>query len=186
MKNKVIASESFSNGSRHFFLDFMLARNNTNYIRITRSDEQKDGTYARSTVRVFQEDFEFLIGCFAALFRSAAYAGEHVHVKDMKSSGSSNTIKDWPECLRPREKMLEHGKESMADEELLSMLLGSGTPHESAVELSKRILEDMGFDLIRLGSLNQYTLCQFSGMGIAKSSSVMAAMELGRRAYGFF
>jgi len=37
MKNKCIATENFSSGKRNFFLDFMIARNKTNYIKINKN-----------------------------------------------------------------------------------------------------------------------------------------------------
>lgn len=187
MKNKIIATESFSSKGRHFFLDFMIAKNDTNYISITRSDEQQDGSYVRNRVNIFQEEFEFLISAFASLFRSGAYASEPIHVKDLKKKKDKDTsIKNWPDELRPREKMMTHGTEAMRDEELLAMLIGSGSPDGSAVSLGLNILEDIGYDLTKLGSLEHAALCRFPGMGMAKSSSIIAAFELGRRAYGFF
>ncbi|MBO9674139.1 MAG: hypothetical protein J7577_11885 [Sphingobacteriaceae bacterium] len=187
MKNKIIATESFSSKGRHFFLDFMLAKNDTNYISITRSDEQRDGSYIRNRVNIFQEEFEFLISAFASLFRSAAYISEHVCVKDLQKKKDDDTsIRNWPEELRPREKMMEYGTEAMRDEELLAMLIGSGSPDGSAVSLGHNILEEVGYDLSKLGDLEHAALCRFPGMGLAKSSSIMAAFELGRRAYGFF
>lgn len=188
MKNKIIATESFSSkGKQHFFLDFMLAKNDTNYISITRSDEQQDGSYVRKRVTVFQEDFEFLISAFASLFRSEAYSGGHVHVKDLKKKRDGDTpIRSWPEELRPKGKMAEQGTEAMRGEELLAMLIGSGSLDESAVSLGRNILEDVGYDLSKLGSLEHAALCRFPGMGMAKSSSIIPAFEPGRRAYGFF
>jgi hypothetical protein len=187
MKNKIIAPESFSSKGRHFFLDFMISKNDTNYISITRSDEQQDGSYVRNRFNIFQEEFEFLISAFASLFRSAAYTSKHIHVKDLKKKKDKDTsIKNWPDELRPREKMMEHGTEAMRDEELLAMLIGSATPDGSAVSLGRNILEDMGYDLSRLGSQGHAALCRFPGMGMAKSSSIIAAFELVRRAYGFF
>ena len=74
MKNEPIVSESFSNGRRHFFLDFSRASNHSNYIRMTRSDEQADGSYKRSSVVYFEEDFVPLIEGFASLMHHARYA----------------------------------------------------------------------------------------------------------------
>ncbi|MFI5452247.1 DUF3276 family protein [Pedobacter sp. UC225_61] len=64
MESNILASEQFSTGKRHFFLDFKLAANNTNFIQITRSDEQADGSFRRNHVNVFQEDFPRLIRGF--------------------------------------------------------------------------------------------------------------------------
>ncbi|RBQ06713.1 UPF0758 domain-containing protein [Pedobacter miscanthi] len=83
--------------------------------------------------------------------------------------------------LRSREKMLGNGLAAMTDTELLAMLIGSGTPNESAIDLAYRILGSVEGNLLQLSLLGFPGLCRFAGMGIAKSSSVMAAMELGRR-----
>lgn len=53
MKRQVLASESFSFRNRHYFLDFKRAENNSNYIQITRSEQQGDGSYKRWEVIVF-------------------------------------------------------------------------------------------------------------------------------------
>ncbi|RBQ06714.1 hypothetical protein [Pedobacter miscanthi] len=67
MRNIVLVSESFCQGNRSYFLDYRLARNNSNYICFTRSDAQWDGTYSMERLRVFEEDFEMLIGSFSSL-----------------------------------------------------------------------------------------------------------------------
>lgn len=127
MKNEPIVSESFSNGRRHFFLDFSLASNNRHYIRMTRNDEQPDGSYKRSSVVFFEEDFMPLVEGFASLMHHARYAPQP---KPPKKTGG---IKSWPEALRPRERMIAEGRSAMDDAELLAMLIGSGTTENSAV-----------------------------------------------------
>ena len=52
----------------------------------------------------------------------------------------SARISDLNEADRPRERALRHGIESLKTEELLAILLGSGTRGESVLDLSKRIL----------------------------------------------
>lgn len=187
MKNEILASESFYSAGRHYFLDFKLARNNSNYICITRSDSQSDGSYLRQSVRIFEEDFHMLIGCLSSLFRTAAYQDEQeVTVQDLygrRVEMRANGIKSWEPGLRPREKMLEHGRESMSNAELLAMLIGSGTPHETAVDLAGRILESVGGNLLKLSDMQLDDFCRFAGMGVAKSCSVLAAMELGMRMF---
>jgi hypothetical protein len=108
MKNPILASESFSNGRMHYFLDFKLAANHTNYIEITRSDEQEGGTYKRSSVRVFEEDFEFLIQAFSSLFVSAAYQGRLPDLagKVIPKENPPRGIKSWEPGFRPREKLM--------------------------------------------------------------------------------
>ena len=90
-------------------------------------------------------------------------------------------IKSWAEDDRPREKLLQKGKVSLSDAELIAILIGSGSRNESAVQLSKRILASTGNHLSELGKLSVKKLCEFKGIGPAKAVSIVAAMELGRR-----
>jgi len=91
------------------------------------------------------------------------------------------TIKSWAEEDRPREKLAIQGRRSLSDAELIAILIGSGSTHESAVELSKRILHKCENDLNHLGKLGIQELSKFKGIGEAKAVSIIAAMELGRR-----
>ena len=91
------------------------------------------------------------------------------------------SIKNWAEDDRPREKLLQKGKLSLSDAELIAILIGSGSPQESAVQLSKRILASGKNNLSELGKLSVQQLCNFKGVGPAKAVSIIAALELGRR-----
>ncbi len=93
---------------------------------------------------------------------------------------SEKPIKDWSEDERPREKLVQKGKEYLSTAELLAILIGSGSREESALSLAQRILQDSG-GLGELGSKSLDFFRQFKGMGLAKSVSLVAAMELGRR-----
>ncbi len=87
----------------------------------------------------------------------------------------------WAEADRPREKLMTKGRHILTDGELISILIGSGTKDESAVGLSKRILASVHNNLNELSKLSQKDLQKFKGMGEAKASSIIAALELGRR-----
>jgi DNA repair protein RadC len=76
--------------------------------------------------------------------------------------------------------MMTAGREAMADAELLAMI-GSGTPNESAVALAARILTGMEGDLALLAFVLMEEFCLLKGMRRAKSSTIIAAMELGLR-----
>ncbi|MDT0688672.1 DNA repair protein RadC [Salegentibacter sp. F188] len=91
------------------------------------------------------------------------------------------SIKNWAEGDRPREKLLQKGRVSLSDSELIAILIGSGNRDESAVELSKRILASTKNNLSELGRLNISQLCEFKGIGTAKAITIVAALELGRR-----
>ena len=90
-------------------------------------------------------------------------------------------INQWAEDDRPREKMLNKGKNSLSDAELIAILIGSGNSTQSAVELSQQILKDVENNLIELSKLSVADLTQHRGIGEAKAISIVAALELGRR-----
>lgn len=91
------------------------------------------------------------------------------------------SIKNWATEDRPREKMLEKGREALSDAELIAILIGSGNSSETAVDLSRRILKDADDNLINLSQMSINELISHNGIGTAKAVSVVAALELGRR-----
>jgi len=91
------------------------------------------------------------------------------------------TIKYWSEDDRPREKLRTKGKIALSDAELVAILIGSGNRNESAVELSKIILNSINNNLNELGKLSVEDLIKFKGIGEAKAISIITALELGRR-----
>lgn len=90
-------------------------------------------------------------------------------------------IKMWAEEDRPREKLITKGRSVLSDAELIAILIGSGTKNETAVELAKRILASVEFDMHRLSRLSLAELKGFKGIGEARAVAILAAMELGRR-----
>ncbi|MUP46634.1 JAB domain-containing protein [Gramella sp. BOM4] len=99
----------------------------------------------------------------------------------MDNEKTNLSIKKWAEDDRPREKLLQKGKLSLSDSELIAILIASGSKNESAVELAKRILSSTSNNLNQLGKLSVRQLCKFKGIGPAKAVSIVAALELGRR-----
>lgn len=85
------------------------------------------------------------------------------------------------EADRPREKLLLKGKTALSDAELIAILIGSGSPSVSAVDLSRHILAAINHDLGSLARLSIQDLKKFKGIGEAKAISIIAALELGRR-----
>ena len=72
----------------------------------------------------------------------------------------------------------------MPDEELLAILIGSGTENLSALDIAKRILEHFNGNLESLSSRSAKELARkFTGIGTAKAVSILAGMELGRRSF---
>ncbi|WP_124980120.1 RadC family protein [Nonlabens xiamenensis] len=91
------------------------------------------------------------------------------------------SIKDWSLHDRPREKLLQQGSKVLSEAELIAILIGSGTPDMSAVELSRKIVSDAQNSLDLLGKRSIKDLMSYKGIGEAKAISIAAAMELGRR-----
>src|SRR4051812_38475472 len=90
-------------------------------------------------------------------------------------------IKSWSPEDRPREKLILKGTSSLSDAELIAILLGSGTTTMSAVELAKRILQNVDYNLHDLARLSVKDLTKLKGIGEAKAITIIAALELGRR-----
>ncbi len=91
------------------------------------------------------------------------------------------SINQWAEEDRPREKLMRLGAEALSNAELLAILIGSGSPKESAVELMKRVLNGCNNNLNTLGKRTIHELCQYNGIGEAKAITILAACELGKR-----
>ena len=94
------------------------------------------------------------------------------------------SIKSWAEADRPREKLLLKGRSVLSDAELIAILISSGNKEDSAVELSKKILDRVSNNLNELGKLSVKDLMKFKGIGEAKAIGIVAALELGRRRKG--
>ena len=90
-------------------------------------------------------------------------------------------INQWAEEDRPREKMMQKGAEALSDAELLAILIGSGNTEESAVTLMQRVLATCGNNLNQLAKWEVSDFSRFKGLGPAKSITIMAALELGKR-----
>jgi DNA repair protein RadC len=90
-------------------------------------------------------------------------------------------ITDWPLQERPRERLLALGAASLADAELLAILLRTGIKGMSAVDLARQLLGRFGSvgGLLGAGCTN---LAETPGLGSAKLAQLQAALELARRA----
>ena len=91
------------------------------------------------------------------------------------------SIKQWAEEDRPREKLLLKGKSALSDAELIAIIIGSGTPTITAVDLAKQILHSIDNNLNKLARLTVNDLKKFKGIGEAKAINIVSALELGRR-----
>lgn len=89
-------------------------------------------------------------------------------------------LKGLPLNERPRERLLCYGAESLSNRELLAIILGSGSRNEDILSLCGRLLRDLnGLDGLVAASKND--LCEFKGIGTAKSTQILAVGELIKR-----
>lgn len=89
-------------------------------------------------------------------------------------------ISNWPAEERPREKLLLRGATSLSDAELLAIFLRTGLKGKNAVDLARELLQEVG-GLRALLALNLSQMCQFKGLGAAKSCQIQAALEMAQR-----
>jgi DNA repair protein RadC len=89
-------------------------------------------------------------------------------------------IRDWPSDERPREKLLEKGAAALSDAELLAILLRTGTPGHSAVDLARDVLKSFR-SLRKLIAADRQRFCAEAGLGLARFAELQAAIEIGRR-----
>ncbi|MBK4729661.1 DNA repair protein RadC [Oxynema sp. CENA135] len=98
-------------------------------------------------------------------------------------------IADLPKNERPRERLIHHGPQSLSTAELIAILLGTGQgPGKlSAVGLGQHVLHKLGENerdpLAVLREIPIQELMQIPGIGPAKATTVLAAIELGKRVF---
>ncbi len=90
------------------------------------------------------------------------------------------SIQNWPEPLRPREKLLTHGPRSLSDAELLALLLRTGCQGMNVIQLSDHLIQRFG-GLNRLLNSDHQELIKIKGLGTAKITQLNAILELCRR-----
>jgi len=90
------------------------------------------------------------------------------------------TIREMPKVERPRERLIEKGPENLKDEELLAILLRTGTKEKNVLELAKEVLRK--FSKKKILRLKYEDLIKIKGIDSAKAGTILAAVELVKRA----
>jgi DNA repair protein RadC len=88
------------------------------------------------------------------------------------------TIKELHNDDKPREKLVKKGVQSLKNDELLSVLIGSGIKGKDVRKLSREIvlMLDDSFENLSLDKL-----LNIHGLGVAKASQIISAIELAKR-----
>ena len=91
---------------------------------------------------------------------------------------TGSRIKDLPVQDRPREKLLRKGAAALSDQELLAVLLGKGTRDTDVMKLAgklAKVIDEKGL------AVSAEDLRAFDGVGDAKATLLLAALEFARR-----
>jgi DNA repair protein RadC len=94
------------------------------------------------------------------------------------AAAAPRRVHDLPAEDRPRERLARQGASALANRELLALLVGTGWRRESVLDVSERLLAH-GLHGLAGRSLNE--LRREPGLGLAKATRVLAALELGSR-----
>lgn len=95
---------------------------------------------------------------------------------------NNTLIKNIPKSERPRERLKKYGKENISNEELLSIILNTGTKNKSVKDISNLILSKIN-DITDLKDITLNSLKQIDGIGEVKAIKILASIELGKRVY---
>jgi DNA repair protein RadC len=82
---------------------------------------------------------------------------------------------------RPRERLWRRGVQTVGDEELLAILLGTGVRSHPALTVAANLVKATG-GVVALSRASPRELSQVIGVGEARAARIAAAFELGRRA----
>ncbi len=110
------------------------------------------------------------------------FSGNPVHAWGVRPGECTMTqcIRDMEPSQRPRERLLDYGAAALSDAELLAVLIRTGTRGRGAVVDAHRLLADCG-GLAGFARLDRRELEERPGLGPAKTASLLAAIELGKR-----
>lgn len=91
------------------------------------------------------------------------------------------TVRDRPRSDRPRERLYSLGPAALTPDELLAILLGTGTARADALTVAGHLLGSVGGTVRELARRPVASLASVPGVGVAKAARVAAAFELARR-----
>ena len=91
-------------------------------------------------------------------------------------------IKDIPIYDRPRERFLAYGVESLSNEELISILIKTGSKKHSVKDIALEILS-ISDGLANISNLTKEQLLKINGIGLTKAIEILSAIELGKRIF---
>ncbi|MCB2288719.1 DNA repair protein RadC [Clostridium sp. CS001] len=98
--------------------------------------------------------------------------------------GMTYKIMDLPQNERPREKLLRYGAETLSNNELLAIILRTGSKQENIINLCGRIISECGgLNGLLNSSAEEFT--KIKGIGSAKATQLLAIIEISKRLRSF-
>jgi hypothetical protein len=179
-----LASETFSHGRKHYFIDVKRAANDTHFLLITSSEQfQNNPARYRRTIQLWEEDLAMFVEALTMVLGRLAYGDLTPQDPKLKAVREVTGMKALPFCDRPREKLHALGAEALSNPELLAVLLGTGGSELSVLDLCQKIMRSVKDEPARLLERSADDFCRFPGVGMAKAATLLASLELGRRVF---
>jgi len=102
-------------------------------------------------------------------------------VKTEENINKKYTLKELPVSEQPREKLFNHGVETLSNAELLAIIIRTGHREDTALEVANRILSLDESGITYLSDITFEELTTVKGIGICKAAQVLAVIEIGKR-----
>jgi hypothetical protein len=150
---------------------------------ITSSEKFDTDKFHRRTIQLWEEDLGFFVEALSIVLRQLAHGGLSTPEAKMELVKDPKGMKAIAEYDRPREKLHALGAGSLSNAELLAILLRTGSSELSVLDLCKKVMKSVKNDPVSLLNRTAEDFCRFPGIGVAKAALLMAALELGRRAF---
>ncbi|MDD2208341.1 MAG: DNA repair protein RadC [Bacilli bacterium] len=91
-------------------------------------------------------------------------------------------LKDLPTSEKPRERLLKYGALYLSNEDLISIILRTGTKNQNVKVLSNHVLTKIR-SISDLNNISIAELTSIKGLGKVKAITLLAAIELGKRVF---
>ncbi|WP_113653118.1 UPF0758 domain-containing protein [Pedobacter namyangjuensis] len=186
METTMMYSEAFpSNPMRHYFFDLKQGMKGHNFLQISCSERQRDGSFLRNRIIIFLRDLPMAIEALTSVCHHAAYLKldqpEQTAVQAQESQQrrlSAALASDA--SMAAIDRLKKNGASSLADEELVSLLFSAGLSSGQSVELAKKLLKECG-GVIGLSKAPATQLKSLPDIGDVRSSAILAVAEIARR-----
>ena len=110
------------------------------------------------------------------------YENIHTSFFNVKENNTSIMMKDIPKYERPRERAIKYGVEYLSNEELLSIIIKTGTKKVSVKTISNKIL-NLIKNINELKDVTYSVLTSINGIGSVKAIEILCSLELGKRVF---